>query len=133
MIFTGNFSNISKYVKAGYVPVSISLYPPKWYTGYQYKKLAPTYEMLRMAENKYREKYALLLSSLRKEKVLEEIRAFCMGANIVLLCFEKEGEFCHRRLVAEWLQQISGEIKELGDMKPQKKDNSTQIQLDLFS
>jgi len=85
-----------------------------------------------MTERKYREKYALLLSSLRKEKVLEEIRAFCNGGNIVLLCFEKEGEFCHRNIVAEWLQPVAGKIKELGDMK--KKSQAPQsVQLDIFS
>ncbi len=27
---------------------------------------------------------------------------------MVLLCFEKSGEFCHRRLVAKWLEQRLG-------------------------
>lgn len=31
-----------------------------------------------------------------------------------LLCYEKPGEFCHRRLVAEWLEQASNvSIEEL--------------------
>jgi len=35
-----------------------------------------------------------------------------LGENAVLLCWEKDG-FCHRHLVADWLQEKLGiEIKE---------------------
>jgi len=124
MIFTGNFSNLEKYKKAGYVPVSIARYPIKNYFGATYTKLAPSKDMLHMGEVEYRKRYAQILSGLNKSEVLNELSK--MGSNIVLICYEKEGEFCHRNLVAEWLSEVTGEIKELGDMKP-KKVESNQI------
>lgn len=30
------------------------------------------------------------------------------GPDVVLLCYEKPGQFCHRRLVAEWFEQELG-------------------------
>ena len=34
----------------------------------------------------------------------------------VLLCWEKPGDFCHRRLVADWLEKAIGiKISELGE------------------
>lgn len=34
----------------------------------------------------------------------------------VLLCWEKSGAFCHRRLVAEWLEDAVGEkVQELDE------------------
>ena len=36
------------------------------------------------------------------------------GQDVAMLCFEKRGEFCHRRIMAQWLEQVPGvEVKEL--------------------
>jgi len=36
------------------------------------------------------------------------------GQNIALLCFEKRGEFCHKRILALWIERLSGiEVREL--------------------
>ena len=31
-----------------------------------------------------------------------------LGPNAILLCWEPPGKFCHRRLVAEWLEEHLG-------------------------
>jgi hypothetical protein len=49
------------------------------------------------------EYYNQVLSKLDANKVLEELAE--LGDNIVLLCFENEQEFCHRHLVAAWLER----------------------------
>lgn len=45
-------------------------------------------------------------------RVLEAIAAGYDSAGVVLLCFEKvhEGEFCHRRVFAEWWEEKTGQV-----------------------
>ena len=56
--------------------------------------------------------YKQVLSKLDANIVLEELQAF--GKDVVLLCFEEENEFCHRHLVATWLERsLKIEVKEI--------------------
>ncbi len=73
----------------------------------RYKKLAPTREMIELAHagntDEYVRRYrAEILSKLDPLEVYDELD----GA--ILLCWEKAGSFCHRRLVAEWLEEATG-------------------------
>jgi uncharacterized protein (DUF488 family) len=43
------------------------------------------------------------LSKLDPQKVFSDL-----GQDAILLCWEKPGEDCHRRLVAEWLEGLLG-------------------------
>ena len=45
-----------------------------------------------------------VLSIKRLWKVIQELTALGGGHDVILLCFEKPGEFCHRHLVAQWLK-----------------------------
>lgn len=88
--------------------------------GYRkYKALAPTREMLRMDYNRYRDLYfGEILRPLSPLKVVDDLRDLTGGAEPVLLCWEditKPGQWCHRRMVAEWLQDRLGiDIPEIG-------------------
>jgi hypothetical protein len=79
--------------------VAICLYPPKWYKGRTYPALAPRREMLKMDEATYRVEYQKILDALDPRKVFEDL-----GPDAILLCWEAPGKFCHRRLVAGWLE-----------------------------
>ena len=48
-----------------------------------------------------------VLDKLDPEQVLKELEGFSGVSedNIILLCYEKTGTFCHRHLVADWLNQ----------------------------
>ena len=90
--------------------VSIALYTPKWFKGRTYKKLAPTSKLLFDYKNKkisdieYIEIYKRdVLKKLNPKQVYEEL-----GKDSVLLCFEKVGSFCHRHIVALWLEEELG-------------------------
>jgi len=96
---TSNFARAGRDPKA----VSISLYPPRGWTGRRYKALAPTRQMLKMTNGEYRAAYQEILDRLDPRKVYQEL-----GEDAILLCWEKPGEFCHRRLVAEWLERELG-------------------------
>lgn len=96
--------------------VSIAAKKPDWYNGREYKKLAPKWDWWKkwkdegLGEEWYKEKYyETVLRKLDPKKVYQEL-----GENAVILCYEKPGTFCHRRLVAEWLEkELKIEIPEV--------------------
>jgi len=121
---TSNFS------RSGSDPwaVAISRTQPKGWKGRVYEELAPSWQLLNMVKMagkrldpkeyacRYREE---VLSSLDAQKVFDDL-----DEDAILLCWEKPGAFCHRRLVAEWLEEELGisvpEVKSSGDAGQRK-------------
>jgi len=108
-----NTSYYSKY--KGEHGISIAGKCPVWYRGREYKKLAPKYWFFIKykddGDKKYytEQYYNEVLNKLNAKEIYEEL-----GKDSVLLCWEKSGEFCHRRLVAEWLEkELNIKIDEL--------------------
>ena len=95
--------------------VSIALSKPKWYQCREYKKLAPSWNLLNKYKQDgdkqfYTEQYQKeVLDKLDPQQVYEEL-----GEDAVLLCWEKSGDFCHRHIVADWLEKRLGiEVNEI--------------------
>lgn len=120
-IFTGSYSNC----KSGNL-VSISGDKGKSanFNGNAYTKLAPKRDFFvawkyntTLSEdenNKYymKEFYKQVLSQLNPIDTLKELSSF--GNNVIILCYEQNDEFCHRHLIATWLERILGmEIPEV--------------------
>ena len=114
---TSNFAKSKKMFEKNLV--SISLSPPKWYKGREYKDLAPNWDTIEAWKksnktsedwkNYKRDYYKSKLSKLDPQKVYKDL-----GEDAILLCFEKAEEECHRFLVAEWLSENLGiEITEI--------------------
>ena len=118
---TGSYSNC----KSGNL-VSISGDKGKSanFNGNAYTKLAPKRDFFvawkyntTLSEdenNKYymREFYKQVLADLNPIELLKELRYF--GDDVVILCYEQNDEFCHRHLIAAWLERILGmEIPEV--------------------
>lgn len=108
MITTSYFAKSSKLPNA----VAISRWPPKWYQGRRYEPLAPPVWLMKAdisdeeAVVAYRER---VLAHLDPYEVVQDV-----GPNAVLLCFERPGEYCHRRVVAKWLhEQLGIVVREL--------------------
>lgn len=104
--------------------VSIARSSRYWH-GRTYPKLFPTWEMIKMEdEQEYEATYRKsVLSKLDAREVYEEL-----GENAILLCHEKYADiesgktFCHRTMVAKWLQEELGvEVVELKDVKEEMK------------
>ena len=108
------YTSYFRYAGSFSAAVSIARGNPKAFRGKSYKAVAPTWDMIRtMNEAEYREAYAEILSGLSPRRVYDEIVALA-GREAILLCWEKPGVFCHRRLLAEWLEEGLGiEIAEL--------------------
>ena len=117
---TSNFSESGSDPRA----VAISRSRPKGWNGRVYEKLAPSWALIRLAklsEAEYTRRYnEEVLSKLDTEEVYGEL-----GKDAILLCWEMPGTFCHRRLVAGWLEEELGiSVHERGS------DDGTQTTLD---
>lgn len=104
-MMTSNFATCGKHMNA----MSIAGRSPSWYAGRRYSKLAP--KLWFFAEFK-RDGNSELYTARFKDEVLSELdpqETFdSLGEDAILLCYEKPGEFCHRRIVAEWFETELG-------------------------
>ena len=110
-MFTGYFGNLKNYDNnQNYNFVSIARFNRFW-KGKEYKKLAPPAEIIKIEDENLYTKiyYEKVLNKLYPKEVYAEL-----GDNAVLLCYEKwddieDGKtFCHRRIVAKWLEENLG-------------------------
>ena len=143
-IYTGYYANLRRYLAAGCAPIGISVGTPKYLQGsglLQFvKRLAPRYDMLRIEdEDEYTRRYkSEVLGRLDYRSVIAEIEALaksCGKQSAVLLCYEKPPKFCHRSLVAEWIN-ARGEfyVREFGYEGEEAAAKPPRIfQMDMFS
>lgn len=95
------------------IGIGISASTPHWFRGQVYKKVAPSWELLRAYKNKsidfdgYTEQYLDYLHSnnVTPEMIISDLKKY--GDPVVLLCWEKERDLCHRGILAELLM-LSG-------------------------
>jgi hypothetical protein len=123
MIYTSYFAKL-KSLPDNIIPISICGKAPDWYEGLQYKKLAPKYDFfMKWKENHDNDYYIKCFNEqvLSKTNILTTLRDLIdlvnsvdglVGKNICLVCYEKPSEFCHRHLVADWLNKNGVECKE---------------------
>jgi hypothetical protein len=106
-MMTSNFArhNIERFPNA----VSIAR-SSRWFNGRRYPQMAPSRDLLTkylagvINETKYAIEYHRdVLGKLDPSQV-----AYELGSDAVLLCWEPPGRFCHRRLVAAWLEEALG-------------------------
>ena len=119
-IYTSYFANLKKISKE-LIPIAICGKSPEWYKGIEYKKLAPKYDFFMewkqsSAPNKneiYTKQFGKqVLDKLSIENVLKDLSEKSNGKDVVLLCYEKPSDFCHRHLVCEWLNDNGVECSE---------------------
>ena len=125
---TGYFANVRSYPKdKGYKFVSIARFNRFW-NGEEFKLLAPPADIIKIEDEELYTKlyYEKVLNKLNPQEVYKEL-----GDNVVLLCYEKWADiengktFCHRRIVAKWLEDsLRVKVEELGN---ESKNNSEQL------
>jgi hypothetical protein len=102
MVQTSNFA------KSGNDPlaIAISVSTPHWYMGRIFPQLYPPIDLLNdyknglISQEVYTHRYNLeVLAKLDPYDVIDMIED-----DAILICWEGSGEFCHRRLVAKWLE-----------------------------
>ena len=136
MIYTSYFANSRNFPK-GAIPIAICRGVPSWYNGLVYQTVAPTQRILQEwhednDERAYKVRFAHdVLRNVEPVRVLNELQLMVPlktreqmdcpvwdsdDVHIVLLCYEVAEDFCHRHLVADWLNRFFGteKVKELG-------------------
>ena len=108
-------------------PVAICGWSPVFYNGPKYTKLAPKKSwFFKWKEAKesgqYTEEESIgiykalydktVLEFLDPHQVYQELCNIYNTDDITLICYEKPGDFCHRHLVAEWLNNAGYNVKE---------------------
>lgn len=116
MIYTSYFAKLKQLENHNIIPISICAKAPDWYKGLKYKKLAPKYGFFMEWKKNHDNDYYIehfqseVLDQLDATDVILDFSRLSYGFNIgendiALICYEKPSDFCHRHLVAEWLNQ----------------------------
>lgn len=104
--------------------IAICLYPPRRSKILHYPDLAPSASLLDWyksqlewggtgnPERHYTEEFLDQLFDFDAQAVWNELHELANGHEPILLCYEKPGYFCHRRLVASWFKAELGEVVE---------------------
>lgn len=123
-IYTSYYARLKTLRENGVVPVAISRGIPHWFgkDGVRFQMLAPTRQIMNLPESEYIPKFNELLSNLDPKQTIDLIKAQVGDKDCALLCYEKPGDFCHRHLVADWLNSNLGmNVKEwVAPVKEQK-------------
>ncbi len=123
-IYTSYFAKLNKILDAGYFPISIARYIPKGiYSISQLNIFAPSEELLRkiksgeIDETEYEKIYRKDMERFDFNRVwetFEQISEINGKKDLVLLCYEKSGDFCHRHIFASLMaEKTPNKIEEL--------------------
>lgn len=136
MIYTTYFANLRK-LPDNIIPISICGKAPTWYHGLQFKQLAPKYDFFMKWKETHDNDYYInsfhekVLNPLEASEVVYDLyskigidlsehgvdfsneNSLNGEKHIALVCYEKPGDFCHRHLVAEWLNANGFPCKEI--------------------
>lgn len=125
MVYTTYFAQLRN-LPDNVIPISICAKVPQWYSGIQYKRLAPKYEFFMEWKRNHDNDYYIehfsseVLEPLDVRRVMSELQVALPNEvkvqmqtpfwtskdwHVALVCYEKPSDFCHRHLVADWLRQ----------------------------
>ena len=115
MIHTGYYAKLKVYKEAGLTPIAISGKRPDFYEGLYYPDFAPRFEVFQqwkkgeINNEGYVKEYKAYLETLNKDEIEFDFSPYNTQENdCVLLCYEKVGDFCHRHVLADWLEENFG-------------------------
>ena len=117
-IYTSYFAKAAILRKAGIVPIGVALWPPRFFRGISMKQVAPRRYMLddRLTDEEYIRMYRNdVLRLVDARSFIQDLERASQGMDVALCCFEKPGDFCHRHILAKWLNEQTGiEVSEFG-------------------
>lgn len=98
--------------------ISISTSLPKFPTKANiiYERLTPSavmglrnkYAFMNMSEEEYLDRFLNGLERMSASEIWEELKDLAGDRTPCIVCFEKWNRFCHRHIVAEWLEEKLG-------------------------
>ena len=128
MLYTSNYARWGSHPNA----ITISKKAPDWFVGESLPQLAPTWELIygykdgTIPDFLYASEYKRLLNKRKVDpNLLLELSV--NDEPVFLLCYESPKDFCHRHILAEWVEDKIGLVipewkneKELQEEKQQK-------------
>ena len=123
MIYTGYYSKIKEYAGSGLTLLSISRTKPEFAKScidipqlFPSNKILWDYKKGKIDEMEYTSKYLDQLNELGVDRIIKMIQIF--GDNVVLLCWESPEKFCHRHILADYINKNSNiNVEEFGKEK----------------
>ena len=117
MIYTGYYSKIKEYVDSGLTLLSISRTKPEFAKSCidipqlsQSNKILWDHKKGKIDDMEYTSKYLDQLNELGIDRIIKMIQIF--GDNVVLLCWESPEKFCHRHILADYINKNSDVVVE---------------------
>lgn len=114
MIYTGYFAKTKEYVESGLTPVSIAGKTPDFFTYPKWTNFAPRKELFYRWKNgeitneEYMIEYEEYLSLNISPLAIDRLKKLATHKEIVMCCYEKSSDFCHRHTLAQWLSNELG-------------------------
>lgn len=119
-VFTSCFKFAKSLDESKFFVVSISRFPPRGFQGYKCFEFAPSVRLLKeykegLRNDHYAYRYERdVLKKIDVHRVFEGLARMACGRDIVLCCFEPALQFCHRRVLAHYVERVWGySIEEL--------------------
>ena len=117
-IYTGYFAKSRFYEKKKLKQISVAQFNPSWYNGVSFPELAPSKELLGdykyngISQEEYKIRYLNELSRPAAMRSIEKLKEMTETSDrdIILLCYEVSEDFCHRHLLADFLNQYEPEV-----------------------
>lgn len=121
MSYFNKFARLPQSEQVKYFPIAISTTVPDWFSQYyehvHYKVLSPStndvFSLKRkeLGEKDFAIRYVYMLTKyVDLDSILNtfSIMEFKENKEILLLCYEKSDDFCHRHILADYLKNIKG-------------------------
>lgn len=109
-IYTSYFANLRNIDLHKFKPISIARWQPSWLSNMLVVyALAPSTDLLKrtkagqVTNEQYATEFSKQLSTSQPHAIYKLLEDIANGKDIVLLCYERPTEFCHRHIVAKWL------------------------------
>ena len=117
MIYTGYYSKIKEYTDSGLTLLSISRTKPEFAKScIDIPQLFPSDKILwdhkkgKIDDMEYTSKYLAQLDDIGIDRIIKTIQIF--GDDVVLLCWESPEKFCHRHILANYINRNSDLVVE---------------------
>ena len=117
-IYTSYFGNLKNLEKENIFPIGVCCYPPKWFKGPNLASIGPTPDILEKCKSNHLEyvkryKNEILSIQGNPQDFIDRVKFISDGKDVALCCFETPDQFCHRHLIAEWLNEtLNLDVKE---------------------
>ena len=109
-IYTSYFGNLKNLKKNNIVPIGVCQVLPKQFNGPNLISIAPTKDILLNCKNNHQEfikRYKNEVLSIHRDPqdFVNRLEFISNGNDVALCCYEEPDKFCHRHLIAEWLNE----------------------------